>query len=212
MEAESRSNGQDALEDLAADASFATELDIGLASAPKQAKRAWMSSPESASSAVSVDTWPVTVVDLTPGVQAPRTAITVADHPHLPVMVVVVAPLDPMAGILMTMATADVVTPDPLTVAMAPLAATVRDLPTTVDTVDALLRPTTVMAAVVALPAPMGKNYSRVYCFHFVLNSALLLSNACFFSLLSLNKHLCFKSWTCFQCRAFYALCFKAPF
>lgn len=60
MEAESRSNGQDALEDLAADASFATELDIGLASAPKQAKRAWMSSPESASSAVSVDTWPVT--------------------------------------------------------------------------------------------------------------------------------------------------------
>lgn len=104
-------------------------------------------------------------VDLTPDVLAPHTAITVADLPHLPVMVVVVAPLDPMAGILMTMAIVDVATPDPLTVAMAPLAVTVRDLPTTVDTVDALLRPTTVMAGVVALPAPTGKNYSPVFAF-----------------------------------------------
>lgn len=60
MEAESRSNGQDALEDLAADASSAMELDTGRASVPRQVKRVWMSSPESASSAVLADTWPVT--------------------------------------------------------------------------------------------------------------------------------------------------------
>lgn len=95
--------------------------------------------------------------DLIPDGQALRTAITVADLPHLPVMVVV-ALLYPMAETLMTMATADVATPDPLTVATAPLAVTVRDPLTTVDTADVPLRPTTAMVAEAALPAPTGKN------------------------------------------------------
>jgi len=60
MEAGLPSNGRGALADLAADASFATELDTGLVSAQKQAKRAWMSSLESASSVVSADIWLVT--------------------------------------------------------------------------------------------------------------------------------------------------------
>jgi len=102
-------------------------------------------------------------VDLIPDVRVPRTAIIVADLLHLPVMAVVVALLDPMAGILMTMATVDVATPDPLTVAMVPLAVTVRDPPITVDTAGALLRLITVMAAVVALPVPMGAEHHHLH-------------------------------------------------
>jgi hypothetical protein len=99
----------------------------------------------------------VIAVDLTLDGQAHRTAITVADLPRLPVMVVV-APLDPMAGTLMIMATADVATPGPPTAATVPLVVTVRDPHTTVDTADVPLRPTTVMVGVAALPAPTGKN------------------------------------------------------
>lgn len=118
-------------------------------------------------------------MDLTPDVRVPRTAITVADLPHLPVMVVVVVPLDPMAGILMTMATADVATPDPLTEATAPLAVIVRDPPTTVGIAEGLLLPITGMAAVVVLPVPMGKNYSLVFVFVFRLEFCFVCCQLC---------------------------------
>lgn len=57
METEFRWSGPDAQVDLAADVSSATRLDIGQETALRRAKRAWTSSLESASSAVSLAIW-----------------------------------------------------------------------------------------------------------------------------------------------------------
>lgn len=58
METEFRWSGLDAQVDLEVDASSATRLDIGQGIALRRAKRAWTSSLESASSAVSLAIWP----------------------------------------------------------------------------------------------------------------------------------------------------------
>ena len=124
---------------------------------------------------VSLDIWQDTAVELIPdALWMDLLVTTIVDLLLLPATVVVAARLPITDVIPMIMATV-VVTPDRPTVVMVDPADTASARLTTpavvtevmAATVDALLPPTTVMAVVDALPAPMGK--SLIYCrLHFL--------------------------------------------
>lgn len=159
-------SGRDALEDLAADASSAAALDTGPVNVPRPARRAWMSSLASASSVASPAIWPDSAEDRTRGDTHLPTAITaVGHHPH-PAMADVAALLPLTDGTPTTTDTVDVVTRDLLTADTVDPADTASARLTTqaVDTVAALLPPTTATADVDVLQAPTGKLCFRFFC------------------------------------------------
>jgi hypothetical protein len=182
------------------DASSATEPVTGLASALRPARRVWMSSLESVSSAASLDIWQDTAVAPIPDVlmmDPPVAATTIVDPLLLPATVAVAARPSTTDVTPMTMDTA-VATPDRPTVVMVDPADTASARPTTpavvteatAATVDALPLPITAMVAVDARPAPMGKFFlwlvssftMYMFCrlfFCFFFFAAFCLSTVC---------------------------------
>lgn len=160
-------SGQDALEDLAADASSVAALDTGPVNVLRPARRAWMSSLASASSVVSPAIWPDSAEDRTRGDTHLPTAITAVDHHPHPAMADVAVLLPLTDATPTTMDTVDVVTRDLLTADTVDPAdtASARLTIQAADTVDALLLPTTATADVDVLQAPTGKLFfSLFYC------------------------------------------------